>query len=94
MNITAKTTKPQLLAYIAALEARVAAHVDSEAKLRRELKELEAAGVTQSDITIVETRGALLAQLKYLAKSGVPCRMQGNVIKHSKTQAVIAQVRA
>ena len=101
MNITSKTRRPQLLAYIAALEASVADHQRNVEGLSARIEELEAECValdTQravaNDIALVESRGALLRKLKALTIEGVPCRMRGAAITHVKTGAVLAQVRA
>lgn len=102
MNITSKTRRPQLVAYIAALEASVA---DLERRLfeaEREVERLDAVCISMQadarsvakDIALVESRGALLRKLKALTIEGVPCRMRGASITHTVTGAVLAQVQA
>lgn len=101
MDITAKTRRPQLLAYIAALEASVADYERNVEGLSARVEELEAECVAldatqravERDIALVQTRGQLLRRLKTLTLEGVPCRMRGTAITHNVTGAVIVQVQ-
>lgn len=101
MNITKRTTKAQLAARIAALEARVLAGDQENQRIVLKHKALEAEFTKlqdstksiERDISLVTNRGRLLAKLRLLTASGVPCHMHGDYIKHKVTGAVLAQVQ-
>lgn len=64
------------------------------ADLRGEVRTLEAS-FRQSvhNMLLVANRGELLAKCRELTAQGTPCHMQGDVIKHRSTGAVLVQVR-
>jgi hypothetical protein len=64
------------------------------ADLRSEVASLEASyRSTVHDMVLVANRGELLARCKQLTQQGLPCHMQGDVIKHRQTGAVLVQIR-
>lgn len=41
---------------------------------------------------LIANRGELISRMREMSKEGVPCHMQGDFIRHSRTGAVLAQV--
>lgn len=64
------------------------------ADLRGEIRVLEASfRESVHDMVRVTGRAELLVKCRELTQQGVPCHMQGDVVKHRLTGAVLAQVR-
>lgn len=59
------------------------------AELRAQLQPLVEAVATAK---LIANRGELMTRMRDLSREGVPCHMQGDFIRHSRTGAVLAQV--
>jgi pyridoxal biosynthesis lyase PdxS len=64
--------------------------------LRTEIAVLSAQLQPLTDIVVnaklIANRGELIARMREMSKEGVPCHMQGDFVRHSRTGAVLAQV--
>ena len=108
MVINARTRKADLLSAYRQLEAKYEAELARTQGLRSDLDAAHAVIVELRDevrmldssfresvhnVALVSRRGELLVKCRELTAAGVPCQMQGDVIKHRQTGAVLAQVR-
>lgn len=68
--------------------ALVALRTENDA-LRAQLHASEQLAV---NVNVIRDRGALMQRLRELVHQGVPCGMRGDIIRHTLTGAVLAQV--
>lgn len=108
LRAPARALKRDLVTLVRFMEARIAADTAALAakdyalreaaqrfeKLERQFAQMQARYAEVVDTSRhVQDKAQLLTQLRDLTAQGVPCFMQGGVIKHRYTKAVLAQVQ-
>ena len=87
----------RLEAHVEALQGQLSDAESALAALRAEndalRAQLHASEQLAVNVNVIRDRGALMQRLRQLVHEGVPCGMRGDIIRHTLTGAVLAQVQ-